>query len=139
MEHHQTVDHHMVLERQQDKVSSVEHLGMALDTLAVADCSLDKALHLLLLVEEACRKEHLTALDTAVDLRLAVVGMVPHQEELMVHKVLNLVLAGHIDLLHLERSMTHKRLNAVTCTRSDVCIWIRTWTIIFSIRSRLIA
>ena len=100
MEHHQTVDHHMVLERQQDTVNSVEHLGMALDILAVADCNLDMALHLLLLVEEAYRKECLTALDKAVDLRLVVVGMVPHQEELMVHKVLNLVLAGHIDSRH---------------------------------------
>ena len=61
-------DCHMDLERLEDRENSVGHLGMALDILVVADCSLDKVLHLLHLEVEAYHKERLVVRDRAVDL-----------------------------------------------------------------------
>ena len=91
-------DYHMDLERQEDRVNSVGHLGMALDILVVAGCSLDKVLHLLLPEGEAYHKERLVVQDRVVDLRWEEVDKVLHQEERMEHKAMNQV--GHIELLH---------------------------------------
>ena len=91
-------DCHMDLERLEDRANSVGHLGMALDILVVADCSLDKVLHLLHLEVEAYHKERLVVQDRVVDLRWEEVDKALHQEERMEHKAMNQ--AGYIELLH---------------------------------------
>ena len=86
-------------ERQENKANFVEHLGIVLDILVVADCSLNKVLLLLLPEMEASHMEHMAERDSVVGLCSDTVDRLQHQKELIGHSAVNPATVDHIDLL----------------------------------------